>query len=205
MSNRQEDEGPRDNTSPEHKPENTANSSKAPKGSIGRQNSHPSLNLGGAQNREFTFVLEADEPHESAQTTRDPEDTRPIAITSGDKEVDAQSQADGFQLKTQDEIDQLSGVDPSGETVKPDQAHAAFDDMMQDDGATHFQRTDDPQVNQHYEDRGETPVNSDIDDHGLEAGAIDNPFGAKGDLEKAFNRVKGHEIARGQSKGPEPS
>ena len=152
MSDRRDDEGPRDNTSPEHKPENAANTSKAPKGSIGLQNSHPSLNLGGAQNREFTFVLEADEQHKADQTTPAPEDTRPIAIKSGDKEIDAQSEADGFQLKSQEEIDQLSGEDT------PDQPQNSYDDMMQSDGSTPFQATNDPEVNQHYKDRGETAV-----------------------------------------------
>ncbi|MCT4609244.1 MAG: hypothetical protein N4A70_08550 [Pelagimonas sp.] len=191
MSDHEDDKGPRKNTSPEHKPENAKNANAAPKGSVG--NSFTPNGPSSAP-REFVFTFE---PENHQQPTETPEDTRPIAVETGIKEIDDQSHADGFQTKTIEEIETAAAEQeaaPSQET---------FDDMMQPDGSTYFQRTNDRQVNKLHEDRGETPVHSVVGDHGLEAGAIDNPFGSQEDLKRTFDQVKGREVSRGQSKGPE--
>lgn len=193
MSDHEDDKGPRKNTSPEHKPENAKNANAAPRGSVG--NSFTPTGTSSAP-REFIFTFE---PENHQQPTEAPEDTRPIAVETGIKEIDDQSHADGYQIKPMEELEAMA------ETQETETAANTFDEMMMVDGATHFQKTNDPQINQLHEERGEQPVTSVSASQETELGAVDNPFGSKEDLIEAFNRVKGHEIARSQTKGPEPS
>mgnify|MGYP000031967945 CR=1 FL=1 len=191
MSDNEDDEGPRDNTSPEHKPENSTNANSAPKGSLGRKSSLPSLNLGGGQNREFTFVLETDEQLDASQTTSEPEDTRPIAVETGVKEIDDQSHVDGYQTKPIAEIEAEEAVQ---EAVS---SEGTYDQMMESDGSIAFQTTNDPAVNQQYRDRGERSVAAS---HNSGSETTDSPFTSMEEMQEAFDKIKGEAVERGQSR-----
>ncbi|APX17050.1 hypothetical protein D1821_06075 [Phaeobacter inhibens] len=166
------------------------------------------MNLGGGVkvvNVSYQMVVQNQE-HEAAHTTPEPEDTRPIAIKSGDKEVDVQSELDGFQLKSQEEIDQLSGEHT------PDQPQNSFDQMMENDGSSTFQTTNDSAVNQHYRDRGETSVPQSLgtsnqsqqtnNDTSSKAG-YDRPQMSQSDYARAFRQASERTNEVYKSKGPD--
>ncbi|MGH1466136.1 MAG: hypothetical protein ACRBBQ_12325 [Cognatishimia sp.] len=185
---------PRDNVSPKLKPKDAKNENVAPAGHMGIENNPSSLDLGSGVrvvNVSYQMVVQENEASpEQTELQAEVQDTRPIAIATGDKDIDAQSEAEGFQLKTQDEINELSGVEQNGEPLEPEQSANSFDEMMQDDGSTQFQRTNDRDVNQHFEDRGETPVPQSL---GLDApdaeGPYNRPRGTPEDLKASFNEA----------------
>lgn len=199
---------PRDNVSPKLKPKDAKNENVAPAGHMGIANNSPSLNLGSGVkvvNVSYQMVVQENEQSpEQTELKAEVEDTRPIAVATGDKDIDAQSEADGFQLKTQDEINELSGVDQQGEPLEPDQPPNSFDEMMQDDGSTRFAKSNDQDVNKLYEQRGETPVSSFKEMEGRErentsddainpedeSSILKGPQGSMEDLKSAFKRAR---------------
>lgn len=200
---------PRDNVTPKLKPKDVKTENVAPPGHMGITSADAGLTPGGSVKvvrMTVDVAVQENEPEpelsleeQRAEYLNNLPDNTEFTLLTGDEMIDKQSVENGDVPVTKEELAAIQ------DAKSPQPQESTFDQMMQDDGATHFQKTNDPQVNQHYEERGETLVHSDTEDHGLEDGAIDNPFGAKGDLERAFNRVKGHEVARGQTKGPEPS
>jgi hypothetical protein len=210
----EENKGSRDNTSPEPKPANTAKQNAAPSGHIGTQKIQQSLGLGSVVKiYDVSFKIEVDHQEPSIEQVPEPEDTRPIALKTGVEAIDTQSEEDGQRLLSREEIKALTA---DQESTAPDNGSENFPD---DDGTTLTPKTNDPDVNAHLEGLGHNLTTSQAEMQGQEAGgdapdvaaefsevsSYDSPFGSKGDLEKAFNQVKGKEVVRTQTKGPEPS
>jgi hypothetical protein len=197
---------------PEYNPDNSVSGTNAPKGMINGL-STPSLGLG--QNAKIVrmvvdvSVVDQDPYQEHVE----PEDTRPIALKTGVEAIDAQSEEDGQRLLSMEEIKALTA---DQESAAPDNGP---ENLPHDDGTTLTPKTNDPDVNAHLEELGHNLTTSNAEMQGQEAGgdapdvaaefaevsSYDTPFGSKGDLERAFNQVKGKEVARTQTKGPEPS
>ncbi|KPD13151.1 hypothetical protein [Phaeobacter sp. 11ANDIMAR09] len=200
MSDHEDDKGPRKNTSPEHKPENAKNANAAPRGSVG--NSFTPTGTSSAP-REFVFTFE---PENHQQPTETPEDTRPIAVETGIKEIDDQSHADGYQTKPIEEIEAAAAEQeaaPSKET---------FDQMMGNDGSAVFQTTNDRAVNEQYQDRGETSVPQSLgspdqqkqanNDTSPKAGN-DGPQISQSDYARAFRQASERTNEVYKTKGPD--
>lgn len=100
-----DDRGSKDNTGHEHKPDHAKANENAPTGSLGTNRiSTPSLGLGGSSQQNRTAQQAKQTQQSPDQKTQQAEDNRPIAIKTNDEEVNAQSEADGQQLMTQEEI-----------------------------------------------------------------------------------------------------
>lgn len=65
--------------------------------------------------------------------------------------------------------------------------------MMQNDGSTHFELTNDKDVNDHFEDRGEQAMYKSM---GFDAPDADGPYnrprGTPEDLQASFNEAAAH-------------
>ncbi|MDW3181646.1 hypothetical protein [Roseobacter sp.] len=185
-----DNDGSRDNTSPEPKPENTAKNNTAPAGHLGIQSVTTALTPNGTAkilNFQVQVAIEADE-----QTPVEPEDNRPIALETGDEAVDQQSEEDGYQLKPMDEIS-AAAADQDAEAV-----NVSSDELFIDDGTTPTPATNDPEVNAFYTDQGYNM--SESDELSQAEGDYDRPQGTDEDLKETFNRVQSQSIVLDQSK-----
>ena len=68
--------------------------------------------------------------------------------------------------------------------------------MMESDGSTVFQTTNDPAVNQQFRERGQRSVAISQKTGEI----VDSPFASMEEMKEAFDRVKGEAIERGQSR-----
>lgn len=122
MADDDDEKGSRDNTGRDSKPKSAQNRDNAPTGSLGTNKLTPqSPGLGGStKRRKATQALEQSgkvaEPAQSQATTPEKDD-RPIAVKTDVTGIDQQSEKDGFQLKSLDEIKALAGT--KEETQKP--------------------------------------------------------------------------------------
>ncbi|WP_424973313.1 hypothetical protein [Dinoroseobacter sp. S76] len=118
MSDDRDKGAKKDNADPQHKPKDLSRDDVAPTGSVARPSAPPGLSLGGASRT----IQTGDQSQQASSSQRlDPEPephTRPIAIRSGDPEVDRQSEAEGQQVRSMDEIREMAGTkepEPSGD------------------------------------------------------------------------------------------
>ncbi|MEP1327059.1 hypothetical protein [Pseudophaeobacter sp.] len=186
-----DDDGPRDNTSPEPKPENTNKQNSAPAGHLGKRVSVPVNSLGGGfQTIDVSFQIQVEHQNRSLEQAHEPEDIRPIAVETGIKEIDDQSHADGYQTKP---IEEIEAEAAEQEVVSSENT---FDQMMESDGSAIFQTTNDPAVNQQYRDRGERSVAASQNS----GETTDSPFASMEEMQEAFDKIKGEAIERGQSR-----
>lgn len=185
---------PRDNVSPKLKPKDVKNENVAPPGHMGvsayDMGMTPSGNVKVLRMTVDVAVQDTEQSPEPTEQQAEVEDTRPIAIATGDPEIDAQSEADGFRLMSKEEINAQSGVDENDQSIETDAPENSFDEMMQSDGSTHFERTNDRQVNKHFEERGEIPVPKSLGyDVPDSEGPYDRPRGTPEQLKEAFERA----------------
>lgn len=126
MSDRDEEESSK-NVAPDHNLKNVKSDTDAPKGISGTAIPSPSPGLGTSKRTVRFFVdveVEADDLPIEQQ-----EDTRPIALKIGDAEVDAQSELDGQQLKTLEEIRSIS--EPKQELEGPKISRSDYAEAFQ--------------------------------------------------------------------------
>lgn len=104
MSEDDQNESKKDNATRKHKPDFATDKNYAPTGSVGLH--VPTQGLGTTKTLYFEYQVTENEPSASQESEQaEPvEDTRPIAIETDDQEVNAQSEKDGFQLLSEDEI-----------------------------------------------------------------------------------------------------
>jgi len=173
----EENDDPRDNTSPEPKPEYTAKKNAAPAGHLGVRHSNVAPTPGGSVkilNINMQVAVQEDE-----QTPIEPElDDRPVAIETGDEAVDRQSEQDGYRLKSLDEIQEetrSSSVETESKPITEDLTAA---------------KTNDPELNEALEKQG---YNLTTDHAASDTDAdlpYDRPRGSYADLKESFNRVQ---------------
>ena len=113
MDENQGDQGKKTNASPEHKPKNTSQKDVAPPGSIGRAaGGVPGLGLGAFSTKRMGHTAEAKSDAQNGSEQAHATNDLPIAVRTDDEEIDAQSEADGYQLKYMDEIKEIGHGSP---------------------------------------------------------------------------------------------
>lgn len=204
---------PRDNVSPKLKPKEAKTDNAAPAGHLGISQSMMGFETGGVTkvlNMQVEVIVQENEPAPQPELSPEeqraeylnnlPKDTTYTALT-GNEQQDNESIAQGDVPVTDEEWDQIKEAHST-----PDQPQKSYDDMMQSDGSTPFQATNDPEVNQHYKDRGETAVPQSM---GFDAPDADGPYnrprGTLEQLRESFNEAVDRPVETSKSKGPEPS
>lgn len=135
------------NTDLEAKPKDAVRADMAPKGSLGTEPSRtvaptPTLGLGSTGSQRRTFEAPDQESLEQQQADRDAEieAKKPLAIKTGDPEIDAQSKAEGFRLVTEAEL-----KESNAEKTLP------LEGNEQEKSGAVFAETDDEDVNARYQ------------------------------------------------------
>lgn len=105
MTDDNDDPGRKKNTDRDFKPAEGKRIDFSPRGTVGHSPAGlQGPGLGTPSKRQQSF-----EQVQSQSTEQEPEkDTRPVAIMTGDPDVDRQSEEEGFQLKTMDELKELA-------------------------------------------------------------------------------------------------
>ncbi len=204
------DDHSRDNTSPKLKPKDAIDKGYAPPGQIRAQSSGPTPTAaGGVKVVHMTVdvIVQENEPDPQPELTPEeqrseylnnlPENTVFTSLT-GNELQDNESIARGEVPVTDEELAALQ------EAKSPQVEENTFDQMMQSDGSTPFQTTNDPEVNRHYKDRGETPTPKSV---GFDAPDADGPYnrprGTPEDLQASFNEAAAHSNEAYKSKEQE--
>ena len=123
--------GSRDNTEHDHTPDTARHYANAPPGSLGT-NSLPGLSLGGSTRSKWKTQVGEQAGQGSPEISQEPvqaepvKDERPIAVKTGDADVDRQSEADGYQLKTMDEIRDMAHGKPEAQDSGPRISQSAY-------------------------------------------------------------------------------
>ncbi|WP_424991315.1 hypothetical protein [Fluviibacterium sp. S390] len=115
MSGESEPKKAKDNTGLEPKPEGVQQPGAAPKGHLGHKPASPAPG-GTTQARTVTQKLE----QSGRQQAQPVEDTRPIAVKTGDEQIDKQSEENGQQVMSMDDIKaKAHGEDASQKSEGP--------------------------------------------------------------------------------------
>lgn len=190
--------GTRDNTGRDHKPANVQNNENAPTGQLGTNRlTQPSLSLGGGSKRKWaTQSGEIDTGSaEQSEPTQPAQDNRPIAEKTGVEEIDKQSEANGFQLKTMDEIKAMAAAQATEQAKGPEQSGDSF-----------FE-TDNKAVNDMYNKTDtmipkESPEHRNYTDHGKVSPRDDGrPKVTQSNYERAFRQAAASNEQFFRSKG----
>lgn len=186
------DESSADENGPENKPEYSSRAASVPKGTVGGM-SAPSLGLGLNTKIVRMVVDVAVTEHTAEQEHVAQEDTRPIAVKTGDDAVDQQSEEDGFHLKSIEEIEAEAKAESESAVSMPEPASK---DLL-------TPKTNDREMNAWLEKEGYTlttdhaaaPPEPDI--------PYDRPRGTNADLQASFKRAHNQVAERQKSQGNE--
>jgi hypothetical protein len=145
MDDDHNDKGKKTNASPEHKPQNASQKDVAPPGSVGRAPAGPptpglgSKGLGQALDQSTNQKIDFRKNLDQAPA----KDDRPVAIETDDKAVNQDSEAKGFQLKTETEIKELGHPNKDKGTDAPERSGDQFKETSDPDVNAFYQQTDD--------------------------------------------------------------
>jgi len=176
------------NTDKRHKPKHSADKNRTPIGVSSPL--APTLGSGSTRILNFEFAItSSDTSVDPTLPAEEPKDTRPVAVLTGDADVDRQSEEDGYQLKSMDDIkEEASKSEPSAETAEDESLVAP--------------RTNDRELNDWLTNEGYT-LSPDHAAEDRQEEPYDRPRGTHADLKASFQRAHERGQERQQSKDQE--